>query len=473
MKSIFKYFTLDTPESPIYVSWFIKNFPYSEFKGIDLVLYFFLEYCSILGIQAKRDYLFVFIKTELRKVVRKHNIHIDSLTTNLNYEEIAAFEQALQVISDATVSVFDAYMENEVTEFKVSMAEFMSDNLKDRITNIFMEQFANMNTGNDILNIADETQVSVSQVRKLYDVYKLQELDFLLGVENKNTSGGTKTAKLLSKTCIPAIDEDYGGVFSKALITFAGQPGSGKTRFLLAAYIYPALVMYKQGVRLDELELADYEIENILISIHIAKLYKVKIPDRDINRDELSEEQRKIVESARIDLFESGKYGRFVLSTENLVVEQMYEDAITFFKFNKDISIWCIDYIGRIVSKPTSRYEHLSLAERIDASLRYAKDVAKKVDICAVCVNQYNDEGNKAAFNGAPITVGMIQGGQAVQRHSDYDIAITYTHDQKAAGLRMISTTKDRASVGFQYVPLQTDLAISRFTQIQQISERG
>ena len=472
MKELFHYFT-EGPNSLAYISWFVKHFDCDQFAGIEKVLFLYLEYCSKLGIIAKQEYLKVFLRTELKKNVRKYDIRIDTIA-NLNYDEIVAFEQAVSVIATTAIDTYDTWVSvhGDIDEFKVVAAEFISKQLQERMTSVFTEQFTKMSQGEDTSSVAEETQIKISKLRSVFNLECIDELDFILGNNTRSTSG-TDKARLISKTGIPAIDEDYGGVFSKALITFAGQPGSGKTRFLCACYVYPALTSYKVGVRFDELELAEYEVRNILVSIHIANLYKVKIPDRDINRDDLSEEQRRIVASARIDLFESGKYGRFVMGPDKLIVETMYEEATTYFKLNPDIQMWCIDYIGRTISKPPNRYEVKSLAERIDCALIAAKDVAKKADIASICVNQYNDEGNKAAFAGKMITVGMIQGGQSVQRHSDYDIAITYTADQKAANLRMLSTTKDRASVGFTFAPVSVDLAISRWTQINNIEERG
>lgn len=475
MESIFKYFVLDNPITLAYISWFVDNFPVEEFSGIDKVLYLFLQYCSSLGIIAKRKYLLIFSDTELRQLVREYNIKISSLTSSFNYDEIAAFEEAVRLISVTTVDTYDKYASTDIDEdynsFKVLMHQFMSQNIKQRVSSIFNEQFALMTHGSDPLDVAENTQTQMSIIRKIYDLNKLNKLDF---ITNKTASSSiSNTARLIAKTGIPAVDEDYGGMFSKALITFAGQPGSGKTRFLLSCFIYPALVKYKVSVRLDELELSDYEIKNILVSIHIAELYKLKIPDRDINRNELSDEQRRLVESARMDLFESKKYGKLYLSTDDLIVETMKEEVSTFLKLNRDVELWCVDYIGRIRSKPPDKYSRKTLPEIINDSLITAKDVAKLTDICVVCVNQFNDEGNKSAIAGKPISVGMIQGGQAVQRHSDYDLAITYTEEQKLASLRMLSSTKERASVGLQNVPIQTDLAISRFKQINQIESRS
>ena len=473
MNKLFKYFTLDDHKVLAYISWFTKSFPESEFSNIEKVLYLFLEYCAFLNIPAKRDHLLVFVATDLKSIVRKYNIRADSITVNYNYDEIAAFEQAVKVISANVVDTYDAWCSAHVEnldDFKVKASEFMKINLQNRIMSIFTEEFTKMNQGGDIVDIAAETQYLMASVREIYDTEKLNKLDFLTNVEVKN---GVKIARLIAKTGLAAIDEDYGGIFSKALITFAGQTGIGKTRFLISTFVYPALVNYKVGVRMDELELSDYEIENMLITIHIAKLYGLKIPDKNINRNDLNDEERRIVESARIDLFESGKYGRFKLSTEDLFVETLMEEMLTFYKLNPDIQIWCLDYVGLVQSKPKNKYEHLTLGELINKVLVYAKKIAKMTDTASICANQFNDEGNKAAAMGKPIGSGMIHGGQAVQRHSDYDLALTATDEQKVAGMRFLSTTKDRASVGFKFQPLSVDLSILRFTQVSVIEERG
>ena len=475
MQNIFKYFTLDSPTSAIYSKWFVDSFPHTEFTEINKILYFFLEYCATLSIPSKREYLTVFLRTELKKLVRKYNIRIDTLTANFNYEEIAAFEQAIQVISNTTLSTYDSYCSVEVLEdhnaFKILLAEFMNENMRTRITSIFTEQFSNMSQGGDMLEVADQTEIELSTIREIYDISKIEDLDFSLGKDQKLKDS---KARILAKTGIPAIDEDYGGIFSKALITFAGQPGSGKTRFLLSNFIYPALVKYKLDVRLDELELNDYEVRNILLAIHIAKLYKIKITDKSMNQEgDLTEEQKKIVESARIDLFESGKYGNFHLCIKDLVLEDMYKKIKSFKKANPSLELWCVDYTGLIKSKPKNKYEIKNEAGIINEALILGKKLAKELDICSVFVNQFNERGNDKALAGKNITVGDIHGGQSIQRHTDYDLSITYTEEQAAANLRMLSTTKTRAAKGFKFVPLSVDLSIARFTQIEKFEERG
>lgn len=476
MDKIFKYFVKEFPNTVRYINWFVKNFPEDEFSGIDKVLYFFLEYCSHLGIIAKKKYLLVFLDTELKKLVRQHNIRVDSLTANFNYDEIAAFEQAVQTISTATVDYYDKFCEvealDDLSEFKVELSLFMNQNLQNKIMSTFTDQFSKMTQGGDIILVADETRTALSGAREVYNVEKLSTLDFAVR-EQQDTGDTIGKARLITKTGIPAIDEDYGGLFTKALITFAGQPGGGKTRFLLAVYVYPSLVYSKVGVFMNELELEDYEINNILISIHIANLYKLKIPDRDMNRGDLSDEQRKIVESARIDLFESGKYGKFKLDTKPLAVEGLYDSTMNILRTHPEIKVWCCDYLGLIRSNPSDKYSRKNRADIIDEALVNAKLIAKDGDVASVCVNQYNDEGNKAAYAGKPITVGMIQGGQSIQRHSDYDVAITFTEEQRVAQMRMISTTKVRSAVGFNNVPLGIDLACSRWTQLNKMEGRS
>lgn len=472
---IFKFFTTESKFTNAYISWFVDSFPSSEFYGLDLVLYLFLEFCSKLNVEAKKPYLISFLDTDLRRIVKEENIRIDTLTSSFNYDEAAAFEQAVQVISTATVDKFEHLSSEPFEEddnFKVLVVEWMQNSTKENLMTIFNKQFTELSSSGNASKVAEETSYEVSNLKDVYDIErKVSKLDFLTDTGSKKT---TDVATLLSTTGIPAIDEDYGGLFSKSLFTYAGQPGSGKTRFLMACIVYRALVIHKVGVRMDELELADYEVKNMLVSIHIANLYGYKIADVWINRDTINDEQRKIVESARIDLFESGKYGRFCLSTDDLIVETMKSEVLSYFKHNKDIKIWCVDYTGIIKSKPQTKYgKQMIAAEIIEEALSIGKSIAKTADTCSVFVNQFNKEGNIAASNGVPITPGMVQGGQSIQRYSDYDLAITCTDEQKAANLRMFSTTKVRSAIGFNFVPVETNLAVSYYNQINKSEERG
>ena len=85
--------------------------------------------------------------------------------------------------------------------------------------------------------------------------------------------------------------------------------------------------------------------------------------------------------------------------------------------------------------------------------------------MAAVCINQYNDEGINAAYAGKTIRPGHVQGGHIANRHTDYDLSMTYTEEQKLANLRTLANTKPRGSGGFKPVQLKTDLSISMFRQ--------
>lgn len=469
MKRIFSYFTKDDLSSIQRLSWFTRSFPESEFKDLDKLLYFYLAYCTRLAVPAVRKYLEFFLESECRKYIKKYNIRVESIAT-YNYEEIAAFEQAVQILKEGALTLYDKYLqeENPEEDFKVHVVSWMNSNIEVRIQDVLTSQFVELQTTKDSINMLDNTEAQLHQIKEIYDERKLDKLDFEMGVVQDGGLDLDQTRRIFT-TGSPCIDGTYGGVYSKALLTFAGQPGGGKTRFMCASFVYPALVKAKVGVRVDELELTEAEVKNMLLSIHIANLYKVKIPDSDINRGDLTEEQKRIVESARIDLFESGKYGRLALNVEGLIYETMEESMLSYFKLNPDIQLWCIDYIGLIQSKPRNAKYKLSVAETISESLKAIKRIIKTADRAAVGVNQFNDEGNKKAEKGVPIGIGDIQGGQAVQRNSDYDLALTFTPEQRAAGISMLSTTKVRACAPFTNIPLQVDMSISRFKQLDQI----
>lgn len=122
--------------------------------------------------------------------------------------------------------------------------------------------------------------------------------------------------------------------------------------------VYRALVVFKLDVVMHELELSEEEIRNILIAHHIVFLYKgqVKIADKDMTNNRLTPEQRRYYEAAKIDLFESGKYGKFTLITDALVVETMEKDMYSFLKHNRNCQLWVIDYAGLAKSRPITKY---------------------------------------------------------------------------------------------------------------------
>ena len=473
MNKIFKWFTLDSDEdlTTVRITWFSSRFDADEFDGIDRLLSVFLQYCADLSVIGKRKYFEAFLLTEGKKVIKKYNVRLDTMG-NFNYSEPASLEEAYRVISATALNMYNVYVNVDLTEhtFKVDMKSFMEERKVERVQKTMADTFPLLIAGEDIDDAIGNLQYNLSKISSTYDTDHLHKLDFMTG--RQSTKNGTNVMRFLFKTGIPCIDGDAGGMYSKQVWSFTAQPGSGKTRFAAVHFAYQAAVIYKLDVLFDELELTAAEVKNMLIAHHIINLYdgKVKIPDSLINKDNLSEEQRHYVESARIDLFESnGKYGSITIRDEQLIVEKMEKDAYTYLKHNPKTQLWIIDYAGLMKSKPEERFaRRLDEYEIITEGYKTAKDVAKFADIGVLILNQFNEKGIQAAYAGKKIMPGHVQAGQIVQRHSDYDLAMCMTEEQEIANMRTLSNVKRRSARGFQNVPFSTDLSVSIFRQLRQ-----
>lgn len=468
MNSIFKWFMLDSEETAARLSWFVEKFSKSSFSEIDKLLYIFLEYCADLGITVKEEYLKDFLRTEGKEIIQKEDIRIESLQA-LDYKEPGALEEAYQSISAATLLRYEQYAELDLTgrEFKVDMKTFMSTRKREILLQVFAEKYPRVVNGEEISAIVNEIYTVFDRMEEEFNNESLADLDFY----TRKGDGAYKKDDMtfLFKTGMPCIDGDLGGVYTSQCITFTGPPGSGKTRFAAIQFAYQAAVVYKHDVLFDELELTKSQVENILIAHHIIRIYggKVKIPDSIMNKHELDEQQQRFYEAAKMDLFESDKYGKIFISTNDLNVETMEKKRLRFFRLNSRAKLWIIDYLGLLTSKPQSKYApHKQKYEIIGDGIKCVKEIAKKANIAALCICQYNDEGIKANDMGKQMHPGCVEGGHIIQRHSDYDIAMTMTEEQRIARRRMLSTIKVRGAEGFTNVPVQTDCSVSIFKQI-------
>lgn len=475
MKDIFKWFTLDDGTATVVrIQWFVDQFSIREFSGIDRMLYLYLEYCANLGIPAYKKYLEKFLRTECKKLVKKHNIKLATME-NYNYEEPGSLEEAVRVISSTCIQTYSAYCNIDITEnlFKVDMLAFISEGKREAIRQCMADAFPKLSLGGDVQEIAEELQNRLDEIQDVYDEDYLDELDFLL---NENSSLTSKdNLEFICKTGLPCVDGDNGGAYTKQVVAVTGPPGSGKTRLVDIHYAYQAAVKYKHDVLIDELELSKGEVQNILIAYHIVQLYggKIKIPDslmnkRDIDGNlEMSPEMQRYYEAARIDLFESGKYGKINIRTDDLNVCGLRKRMFTYLRNNKKCKLWIIDYAGLAEYHSSEKYSgHKEEYEIIQELYKTAKKIAKFCNIGVVIVNQFTKEGNQANDMGKAIIPGHIQGGQIIERHADYDFVMTMTPEQKIAKMRMLSTVKVRAATGFSNVPYSTDLSVSIFRQL-------
>lgn len=468
MQRVFKWFTLD--DAAARVDWFAGAFAIDEFKGEDKLLFCFVEYCSQLGIPVRQRYFDAFMNTESKRIVKKHNIKLNDMG-NFNYDDPAALEEAVRIIAGAADARFQQCMDEVLTDrsFKMDMSVFMRERHKERLIELMTNTFTEINTGKDADDANADMTWELQSIAERYDVAKLQKLDFM---EGKAYNRDEKDVmRFLFKTNMPCIDGDVGGTFSKQLMAMEGAPGTGKTRFAMIHFAYQCAVIAKRNVYINELELSIGEIRNILVAYHIVRLWNgaVKIPDSDINKGKLTKEQQQYVNAARIDLFESEKYGQFIISDEKLYVENLESTMYPILRRNPDIAYWIIDYAGLAASKPADKYAHtLRGYEIIQELYKKVKDIIKVADIGALIINQFNADGIAASRAGKQITPGHVEGGQIISRHVDYEVAMTATDEQLLANMAMMSTVKVRAAKGFKNAPISMDLAVSLFRQIKQ-----
>lgn len=465
MERVFKWFTREggDPRANIYTDWFARYFEPKDFDGVDRLLVCFLKYCSKLSVTPRKDILSAYLKVDGKQDIKKYNVRTDTMAS-LDYRESSQLEEAYQIISGAAQSTFDVYCSVDLTdrEFKVDLYDFMSEKRSDRIQQVMMDAYPRLSDGSNIDEVSADLRNSLAELDEVYDTNKIKDVDY--------TTDGEELSEMhfLCKTGIPCIDFDIGGIYTRLIVTLNGQPGSGKTRFVSANYIYQVLTVAKKDVLLYALELTPGQMKNMLIAYHIIRVYggRIKIPDSLMNKkDEMTDEQRQIYESAKIDLFESGKYGKLFIK-EELVVERYRDEAMAIIKKSGNMGLIVVDYAGIAESEPESKWDKkLDNYEIITQVYIITRKILKTVDISSVILNQYNDKGVDAAYAGKPIRSGYVQGGHIVQRHTDYDLSMTFTEEQELAKVRMLSVSKRRGSAGFSNVMFSTDLSVSIFRQ--------
>ena len=468
MIQFYKYFMRESglPNYRAYGVWFITSFNVSQFEGLERLLYCCLAEAVSIDVPLTKSFFETWLKTSAKVKIRSEDIRVES-TMSYDYKQASQYSEAYIAIVVAAQNLIQSIMDAELPQR--DFGELMYEYLKTRASEAYTEALANafprFTNGEPPSDVALELEAKLASINEMYDVQKLEDLDFY--VSGKDES---ECVRVICNTGIPALDEDSGGIKTTKLYTLNGQPASGKTKFSMACFVYKVLTEAKEDVLYYELELPKVAIKNMLIAIHITNIFRgtVKIPDSAMEiLDNLTPEQRQCYEVAKSDLFDSGKYGKIEIKTE-CVTERFYNEVRNFAIQHPRFSLLAIDYMGLIESDPPNdgKY-HPAPAEYelITQGYKTVKKLQLKYNFAAVCLNQYNDKGIEAVSAGKPIRSGFVQGGHIVNRHTDYDINLTFTEEQKMRKARTLSLGKTRFSEGFAKVLLSTDLAISRFKQ--------
>lgn len=464
MERILKWMTKEgSDHAAVYTQWFANTFIPENFSGIEQVYACFIRYCAHLNIVPSQKFLESYLKIDGMSDVKKYNIKLEEIGA-CDYNQLSQLMEAYEVIKQVASSTYEVYLEADLEgrDFKVDMYDYMSSMKSEKITQAMMRALPALQDGSNVTEVSMDLRTSLARIDDTYNVDKIKNVDFTPASNREK-----QKMDFLAWTRIPCIDADAKGIFTHLIYTINGQPSGGKTRIALIHFGYSIMVEAKKDVVVYATELTESQCENIMIAYHITQLYggTIKIPDELINHDRLTPEQERIVESARVDLFESGKYGKLIIRDE-CVVETLESELWSYARTYPNLAMVMIDYMGLIKSRPTDRFSRrLEQYQIITDAYVAVRNVVRVVPMCAVCLNQYNDEGVKAALAGKMIGPGHIQGGHIVHRHTDYDLSITYTEEQRLAHLRNLQNSKTRGTAGFNPAILRVDLSVSIFRQ--------
>lgn len=465
MRRVLKWLTYEggSLQAPIYVQWFNNMFSPRDFVGLDSMFACFISYCAKLNIVPSRATLDAYLKIDGMSDIKKYNVKVEDLAGH-DYSELSQLMEATGILTQLAVSEYESYICEDLSnrDFKVDMYDFMSSIKSESISLALVKTMESLQDGSNISEASNVLRTRLLSIDKTYDTDKIKDVDFL------SQDSQEENMEFICTTGIPCIDADIGGSYTRMITTVNAQPAGGKTRFVMAQWVYRTMTEAKQDVLVYELEMTKTQLKNMLIAHHITNIYggSIKIPDSLMNRaDGMSIEQRQIYESAKIDLFESGKYGNLIIK-EECIVENFRDECVALLTANRNIKLIVIDYMGLIESSPADKFsKRLEQYQIITDAYVIMRKIVRTMNVGAVCINQYNDQGIDAAYAGKPIKAGYIQGGHIVHRHTDYNLDITYTEEQKLAGVRGLAQSKSRGAAGFRGVLLQTDLSVSIFRQ--------
>ena len=475
MNDIFKYFIshndADDVQRFAYASWFTDAFPVEEFVSDEQFFWMFTNYCVTLGVPLKFKYLETWCFTELRTALRNLKARVPGCET-LNYDDPLSFETAYTTTAKVLYDDFNILETDvpDITEFKADAAKFMSIKRKERLTEALSNTYNVLNESDDCIKATDYALQTIQTINELYDEDVLLDLeaDEYYADDETEEIKRKHSMKLISTCGLPAIDKDSDGIYGSQLFGIEAQPGTGKTRFALGTYVYRALTIHKTNVLFLALEQKPMEIEAMLVALHVFNLFNIQISDRMIWTNKVPEEFQQQVEAARYDLFKSGKYGKCKYMEVDLYVETFISKITNWDRLHGPFDLIVIDYMGLIESMPAQFKKELTEAEIIKKSFKAFKKYLRRTNKAGIAVSQFNREGVQAGKADKEITTDMAQGGMAVYRNTDYNIAISMTETMRLAQKRRFSQPKVRASGGFGSFVADTRLGFCYWRQVVQ-----
>lgn len=462
MSDIFGYFLkrpTDTAEElakrRAYAGWFVTSFPATELEGIDRVLYELTAGARKLRVDLSERYLNVFTSLDLKTIIIKNNIHVEG-TEQLRYDDVVQAETATKTTKKFCESEYYRLLNTncEVADFTVVAREWMLEQRNKALRKVLSSSFEMMSTLKG-KNIGDEDALShMSErtilVQTVYDMSKLEELASAHSEEDG--------AEFVMDTGLAPLDEAIGAFYTGYLVEVEGSSGAGKTRFTNGMLVHRAAVVYKKDVLFWALEQDKSEVEALLVSKHIFYLTHKQITSKMIFTKKVPEEYQELVRIAKIDLFESGKYGKIVIETADLFSEEFIEKISMVDDLKGPFDIIAVDHMGLVRPKKKTRGSSWWETPR-DAYIdfkRYVRNTRK----VAIAVNQLDRDNIKAAEADKEMSMAGGAGGMETRRSADIVIIVSATSTMQAQHLGRVTPLKARNSEAMDSVVYKTLLGI-------------
>ncbi|MCM1215091.1 MAG: DnaB helicase C-terminal domain-containing protein [Lachnospiraceae bacterium] len=461
MDKIFSHFigrNDDDMQRLAYASWFIESIPIDEFDSDEKLFWKYIEYSCTLNAPLRSKYFDLWLNTELRHVLRETNARVLGCEA-LNYDEPVAFETAVKTTTRVMQDNFTLLetMPSELDDFRVEAATYFATKRNEKLQSGLSNIYEKLNDTDDAIYATDYALDVINNINEIYSSSKLTDLGESLDSDEMT---------FISDSGLPAIDKDSDGIFTSQLYGIEAQPGTGKTRFACGTYAYRAAVLYGHDVVFISLEQKKIEIESMWLALHVFNMFNIQLNDKLIRTKKYPKEYEPQVEAARYDLFHSGKYGKLIALEETLYVQNFVTRLRNLDRLKGPFDLIIIDYMGLIQYKKEKYQKDMSLGDRISEVYMQFKGYVRSSNKAGIAIGQFNKEGITAGENDKAITPDMAQGGIAVYRHTDYNIAISRTETMRLQQKVRFSQPKVRASAGFGTFLADTRLGFCYFKQV-------
>jgi len=471
ISNIFKFFLsrgniVEDTKRLAYANWFLDTIPSKYFNNSEeRLLAKCITYSIKLGIPITLNYIQAYMVTSLKKIMIEEKIYPEGVGI-IDYTDPIQIETAYEIFKSNIATEYEilySLPDFSIDNFYPEILVYMNDSVTKCIQKIIEKSFSIIESGKGATDAGLVMQKEINTVMEVFSESNLEELPGYV-----NTFEG-KDVELVCKTNIEDIDRDMHGVYKTRLYGLEAAPGIGKTRFALGVFAYNASVYYKKDVAYFQLEQSKKEVEAMLVARHIYELKGLIVPDDNIYRNDLDKEDVKLVEIAKYDLFESGKYGKLYIRCKDLEVNSFINKFITIDNLHGPFDLFILDY-AYIVEHVPGPYERAMDQETIIKLVyRRFKRFCRNYFKAGVIVNQLNKNGIEKTQKDIITDTGDAAGGQEVYRNTDFNLVLGCTEEMEAQHIRRLGNPKKRYTEGMGRPLLKTRLGACVFVAYKEV----